>query len=201
MPQPSDTSDVRDPGGDSRLPVVDDELLDTLAARVDEMAAARRMPADLAERLAESGFFRMLVPAEFGGGEAHPSAAVRILEQLGRVNASAAWCVMIASTTASLAGRMDPDGAADVFADPNGVWGGTYAPMGTATTSGSHLVLARSLAVGQRLGELHLVGGRRDLRRRAPSPALGSAGRGDHRAQLGRDRPGGDRIPRLDGRR
>ncbi len=123
---------------------IDDELVVELAERRDEMAAARRLPADLAGRIAHAGLFRMLVPAARGGGEVHPAVVAATLERLASVNSSAAWCVMIATTTSSLAGRMHPAGADEVFADPEAVWGGTYAPVGAASRSGGEWLLSGS---------------------------------------------------------
>lgn len=96
------------------------------------MIEARRLPEDLARSIADAGLFAMLVPTARGGSQMPLIDAVTVLERLGRVNSSAAWCVMIAATTGSLSGRMDPHGADEVFADPTAVWGGTYAPAGRA---------------------------------------------------------------------
>lgn len=106
------------------------------AARVDEMEAAGRLPADLAAEFAAAGWFRLLVPAALGGGEAHPAELVRTVESVSAVNGSAGWCVMIAATTGAMSGWLPAAGAADVFGDPLGVWGGAYAPLGRATREG-----------------------------------------------------------------
>lgn len=46
-----------------RADVVPDDLLAAIAARADEIEAARRLPADLARQLADAGLFRLLLPA------------------------------------------------------------------------------------------------------------------------------------------
>ncbi|MFN8050089.1 MAG: acyl-CoA dehydrogenase family protein [Acidimicrobiales bacterium] len=111
-------------------------LLDEVAARVDEMETARRLPADLAATFAAAGLFRQLVPRSLGGGESHPRELVDTVERMATVNGSAAWCVMIAATTGAMAGWLPAASAREVFGDPLGVWGGAYAPLGRATRDG-----------------------------------------------------------------
>jgi alkylation response protein AidB-like acyl-CoA dehydrogenase len=109
-------------------------LAPALEARVAEMDEAARLPADLAKEMAAAGVMRMLVPARLGGPEAHPVEMIDALGVLAAANPSAGWCAMISSTTSALGGWLpDPD-AADVFGDALGVWGGGFAPTGTATT-------------------------------------------------------------------
>ena len=45
--------------------------------RAGETEAARRMPADLAQRMAEAGLFRLLVPRQYGGLQVHPQVPRR----------------------------------------------------------------------------------------------------------------------------
>lgn len=115
---------------------VTDELLEEVRDRADEMDRVGRLPADLAGRFAEAGWFRQLVPSSLGGGEAHPAALVRTVERVAEANGSAGWCVMIAATTGAMSGWLPEGAAAEVFGDPLGVWGGAYAPLGRATREG-----------------------------------------------------------------
>jgi len=106
---------------------------DEIARRADEFEAERRMPADLARRLAEAGLFRLVVPKVYGGIEAHPSEYVRVLEQVSRADGSAGWCVMIAAATAALAGVLPERVARQIYAsNPRVITGGATAPTGTA---------------------------------------------------------------------
>ena len=52
------------------------ELIPELKRRATEMEAARRLPADLAQTMAEAGLFRLVVPAALGGYEASPAEIV-----------------------------------------------------------------------------------------------------------------------------
>ncbi len=110
-------------------------LAPQLSARVAEMDAAARLPADLAKEMAAAGVMRMLVPARFDGPEAHPTEMIEALGVLAAANASAGWCAMISSTTSVLAGWLPEPGAAEIFGDRLGIWGGGFAPMGHAVTT------------------------------------------------------------------
>ena len=113
-------------------------LLPELAARAPEMDAARRLPADLARKIAGTGAFRMVTPKAFGGLESSPRELVEVAEAAARANASAGWCVMIAATTALNAAYMAPEFAAEIYADPLAITGGVFAPMGKAVIEGDH---------------------------------------------------------------
>src|SRR3990167_1479628 len=83
-------------------------LLAELAARAGEMETVRRLPADLARKLAATGVFRMVTPKRFGGLEFSPREIVEVTETISAANASAGWCAMIGATTALNAAYMEP---------------------------------------------------------------------------------------------
>lgn len=113
-------------------------LLPELAARAAEMEEVRRLPADLAQKLAATGAFRMVTPKRYGGLELSPREIVEVTESVAAANASAGWCVMIAATTALNAAYMAPEHAAEIYADPMTITGGVFAPMGKAVVDGDH---------------------------------------------------------------
>ena len=96
------------------------------------MDEARQLPAHLADRFREEGLFRLCVPRAYGGEVVDPLTLVSTLEALAGADASAAWCVMIAATTGSLAAYLPPEEARTIFDDPNAVMTGAYAPTGRA---------------------------------------------------------------------
>jgi alkylation response protein AidB-like acyl-CoA dehydrogenase len=107
-------------------------------ARAREIEEARRLPADLALTMARTGLFRVMAPAVYGGGQASPVDYVRAVDALAEADASTAWCVMIAATTALLTAYLPETHARAVLADPDGVTGGVFAPMGKAVDEGDH---------------------------------------------------------------
>jgi alkylation response protein AidB-like acyl-CoA dehydrogenase len=106
--------------------------------RAREIEEARRLPADLAAKLAEAGLLRMLIPRSLGGLESEPLEVAGAIEALSEADASTGWCLMIASTTAMMSARLAPEHATEVFGDRSTIAGGVFAPMGRATDEGDH---------------------------------------------------------------
>ena len=74
-------------------------LLPDIAARAEETEKARRLPADLAAKLAAAGAFNLSKPAALGGLELSPLDFMKIIATVAEADASAGWCVMIAVTS------------------------------------------------------------------------------------------------------
>ena len=113
-------------------------MLAELAARSAEMENLRRLPADLARKMAETGVFRVVTPKRLGGFEASPQRIVETIETIAAANASAAWCAMISATTGLIAAYMAQECAAEIYANPLTITGGVFAPMGKAIIEGDH---------------------------------------------------------------
>jgi indole-3-acetate monooxygenase len=113
-------------------------IVPTLIDQGPHLEAARRLPADLAQTLAEQGFFRMVLPSEYQGLELAPADIIKVLEVLATGNASVAWCVMIGATTALNAAYLPDHHARTIWADPNMITGGVFAPKGKAVREGDH---------------------------------------------------------------
>ena len=107
-----------------------------IRARADEIETARRLPADLAADMARVGIFRMVTPSGLGGLELPPADIVRTVEALATHNASVGWCAMIGATTALNAAYMDAAAAREIYASPDVITGGVFAPMGKAVVEG-----------------------------------------------------------------
>ena len=106
-----------------------------LERRAPEFEQARRLPADLARRLAEARLFAMLVPQAYGGVETDPLTMVETIERLAIADGSAAWCVFIGVTSGLVAAYLPPHVAREIFADPATIAGGVFAPRGRAAQS------------------------------------------------------------------
>ncbi|MGL6042474.1 MAG: acyl-CoA dehydrogenase family protein [Sandaracinobacteroides sp.] len=109
-----------------------------IAARSDEMEAARRLPADLAAEMARAGLFRIAMPRSLGGDELPPAEILRVIEAVAQADASAGWCLMIGSTTAVSLAYLPHDVAAAIAADRDCITGGVFAPSGKAVAEGDH---------------------------------------------------------------
>lgn len=117
-------------------------LQSELSDRAAEMEEARRLPSDLARKLAEGGLFRMVTPSAYGGLECAPRQIVDAVEAVSEANASAGWCVMIGATTALNAAYMAPDIAREIYNDPLTITGGVFAPMGKAIADGEDFIVS-----------------------------------------------------------
>jgi len=69
-----------------------------LLAERDRIEAQRRLSDALARDLAEAGFFRIFLPAAYGGLDLTPMQAMAVFEELARADASVAWCVWNGNT-------------------------------------------------------------------------------------------------------
>lgn len=108
-------------------------LCPEISSRAQEIEAARRLPGDLAAKLADTGAFRLMIPESLGGFQAEPSEIIRVVERVGREDASTAWCVMIAGTNSVVSAYLPQEVAEPIFGDPKVITGGVFAPKGQAT--------------------------------------------------------------------
>ena len=118
------------------------DLAPIIAARAADTEAQRRLPADLADQIADAGLFRMAVPRRLGGAEAPPADILAALETLSKADAATGWCAMIAGTTALAAAWLPDVHAEAIFADPRAITGGVFAPLGKAIVDGDDLVVS-----------------------------------------------------------
>jgi indole-3-acetate monooxygenase len=126
-----------------------------LAPLVRELAPAAERERCLSPRvhraLAEAGVYRMLVPRAAGGDELALPIALRVVETLAAADGSTGWCAAIGSGTNALGAYLDPvAAAATLWADPNSVSAGVFAPVGRAlSVDGGYRVSGRwTLASG-----------------------------------------------------
>ena len=107
----------------------------------DEAESLRHLPAPVASALRDAGLFRLCVPAVYGGPEVDPMTMVQAISAVSEADGAAGWCVMIASTTSSLAPRLAGEWAEPIFGDPLSVAGGVFAPNGRGVrVDGGHRV-------------------------------------------------------------
>lgn len=125
-------------------------LAPELAARGGEAEAARRPPADLFERLAATGVFRMLWPVEQGGFGFSVPEALPALEILAAADGSTGWSTMIGVESAALWMRFDPSIPTARVPERGVLTRACLMPRGTAvqTAEGWHLKGRWPLASG-----------------------------------------------------
>jgi alkylation response protein AidB-like acyl-CoA dehydrogenase len=108
------------------------ELTPELHERAEEIESARRLPKDLSDRFADSGFYRMCVPSVYGGLELPPAETMKTIEILARADASSAWCVFIGATSGTVLAMLPESSAREIFSSPKTLLSGVFAPRGKA---------------------------------------------------------------------
>jgi alkylation response protein AidB-like acyl-CoA dehydrogenase len=102
-----------------------------ILAERERIEAGRRIPDDLAKDLARAGFFRISLPAVYGGLDLTPVEGLTIYEELARADASVAWCVWNGNVNWVTA-QISPDAALEIFADPAAILANSTQPRGQA---------------------------------------------------------------------
>lgn len=115
----------------SQILAAADALLPELRSRSQEIDDLRQLPQDLAQQLADLGFYRLIGPTAIGGLELSTKTLCELVERLARANGSAAWCVFISATSQLNVGAMPPEQQA-LMRDPGTITSGVFAPSGTA---------------------------------------------------------------------
>jgi alkylation response protein AidB-like acyl-CoA dehydrogenase len=108
------------------------KLAPEIAARADEIAAARRLPADLVGKLKSAGAFRMPMPRAWGGPEMTPREQTELVEALSVADPSAGWCVMIGSDGGFFSAFLEERAGRALYADLDAVTAGMLQPAGRA---------------------------------------------------------------------
>ena len=66
-----------------------------LAANADQAEADRLPTTTTYQAMHDAGLFAMLAPLRYGGYELHPTECMRIWEAVARIDASAAWNLVV----------------------------------------------------------------------------------------------------------
>ena len=112
--------------------------VEELRSRGREIDAARQVPQDIAERLADEGFYRICTPIELGGIGAEPRVLAEVCEILATGNASVAWCVFIGATSQYMFPGASPQLLEELLETPNAITSGVFAYSGTAARTPSN---------------------------------------------------------------
>jgi alkylation response protein AidB-like acyl-CoA dehydrogenase len=128
----------------------DDVAVGRLASEISELARSRapeterrrQLDGELLSSLRASGLMMAGAPRELGGLELAPGLALRCAEEIARGDASAGWCVSIAATSSLLAAYLPAEGRDELFADPQGIAAGIFAPRGRARAVEGGLIVS-----------------------------------------------------------
>lgn len=108
------------------------ERVDAIASLIREQVAwsqrERRLAPEVVDAFHENGLFRLLVATEYGGGGLCEVDAARVIEAVARIDASAAWNVMIAGSSAGYARALAPAARAAILSAPRALIAGVINP-------------------------------------------------------------------------
>lgn len=88
-----------------------ERIRDVVAAGTEEGERLRTLPPATVRALCDSGLLALKVPESLGGAEADPVIQLEVLEALTHIDASAGWCLMVATTAVGLPAGFLPDSA------------------------------------------------------------------------------------------
>jgi alkylation response protein AidB-like acyl-CoA dehydrogenase len=109
------------------------KLLPMIRSAADETDAKRELPRPLFEALADAGLFHLALPRALGGAELDLPTYVRVIEEIGKADASTGWVVNQLAIFATYAARMPPAVARSIWVDmPRAVVANSPAPTGQA---------------------------------------------------------------------
>lgn len=94
------------------------ELAAHIAAAAEDIERNRGLPDALVAALFEAGLFSLLVPRSMGGLEIDLLTFARAIEEVARVDASAAWCLGQANGLTAYVAHGDPAAMREVFGEP-----------------------------------------------------------------------------------
>jgi 3-hydroxy-9,10-secoandrosta-1,3,5(10)-triene-9,17-dione monooxygenase len=116
------------------------ELLPVLRQRAQETEDRRALSAESVKALAETGFFRLLQPASFGGLQADPVTFFTAVRLIAGACGSTGWVASVVGVHPWQLALFPPQAQQDVWgADPATRMSSSYAPTGRATqTQGGH---------------------------------------------------------------
>ena len=118
------------------------EFAPELAAAAPEIERQRELPEKVVSAMVERGFFRMLLPRSLGGAELLPAPYVKVVEEIAKADASAAWCLNQGDGCSMTAAYLDAEAAREIFGGPHGILAWGPGPGKARRVSGGYRVTA-----------------------------------------------------------
>jgi 3-hydroxy-9,10-secoandrosta-1,3,5(10)-triene-9,17-dione monooxygenase len=121
------------------------DLLPVLRERAQKTEDARDVPTESVKAIEETGFFRLLQPARFGGMEAEPMTFLSAVRQIASACGSTGWVASVLGVHAWQLALFPPPAQEEVWAgDPAARMSSSYAPTGRAeAVAGGHQLTGR----------------------------------------------------------
>jgi alkylation response protein AidB-like acyl-CoA dehydrogenase len=119
-------------------------LVPVLRSSAGAAEAARRLPEEIFDALADADVFRMTAPKRFGGLEADFLAQCEVLAEIARGSPSASWVATIFSAMSWLVAGFPDEAQEEIFDTHDPRVTGVFSPTGTAVRkNGGYVVSGR----------------------------------------------------------
>ena len=159
-------------------------LLPALRERAPQAERERRLPQATVDDLHRLGFWRMLQPARYGGGEVHPNTFFDVQRLIATACPSTAWVLGVVGVHAWQLALFDGRAQEEVWGeDPSILISSSYAPTGKVTrVEGGYRITGRwSFSSGSAYCQWAFVGGFAPVTEGPPDMRTFLVPRGDYR--------------------
>jgi alkylation response protein AidB-like acyl-CoA dehydrogenase len=122
------------------------EMGSVISQNVNEEENNRRLSRATFNALRDAGFLRLYLPQSLGGYEISPITMANLVEEVARHNTAAAWCMMVANTSAWWSSRWSLKGIQEIHKDGSDVImaGAFHPPMKVNPVEGGYIFNGRS---------------------------------------------------------
>src|SRR2546427_9403447 len=103
-----------------------------LRVHAAQAEADRRLAPQAMAALHDAGIMRTWVPKAYGGLEMDPVPALKMFEEVSRIDSAAGWIASNSSIIAFFCQVISDQGAAEIFSDPRTLIAGGWFPPGKA---------------------------------------------------------------------
>ena len=105
------------------------DLAPLIQEYADEAEANRHLSDPVVDALLDAGVFRYLIPESLGGLEGDPVGFYRLVEALGRIDGSTAWCSYMGGSAAAVGQYFGDDAAREIWSEPRAIMAGGVWPF------------------------------------------------------------------------
>jgi len=158
-------------------------LLDAVARLAPALGAdrafgetARDLRADTVAALRDEGLFRIWAPQALGGLELAPTPAIRLFEELARIDSAVGWVVSNSAVITSFFQVFPDEGLKEIFSTPDSIVAGGWFPPGVATPTDSGYQVTGQWAFGSGCRHADWLTGMTVILDRNGQPELGPDG-------------------------
>src|SRR5439155_14450072 len=94
--------------------------------------ANRQLSGAVYQAMYDAGLYAMMAPKAYGGLELHPTECIQVWEAIARIDAAAAWNLVMNQAIAAYAAWLTPKGVAELFSNGIPTMAGALNPPGRA---------------------------------------------------------------------